>query len=144
MADICDFTQDNGVPSTGDVQDAAVANRNGELSDADLQTIEDAWSATQPIDGCAVGDQPPDESQPRVELGRVWAGEPNTIITTYTVFNDVVSGNGETLNVKVEWTIDGETTRTETHTIEPYGSVNGRFSSGRISAGTRDVCVNLV
>ena len=52
MVDICEFTDDSGVPSRADARAAFDAFHDGELSRDEMRDLVEAYEENEPLSGC--------------------------------------------------------------------------------------------
>lgn len=69
--------------------------------------------------------------------------EPEQITVDYTVSNQTVSGDGETLSADVEIELNGDAVETHGVSLEPGETDSGTYVIEGVGEGEHEVCVRL-
>ena len=147
MVDICEFTDDSGVPSEQDAEDAVEAFRDDELSRDEVQDVIAAFRQNEPLSECVPepdpdpDPDPPDESELLVNLSGLTQPEPGVIEVGWEVAARPVSGDGEGILAGVSITVDGNTVDEFSTLLAPRDSDSGTVVIEDVSPGEREICV---
>jgi hypothetical protein len=83
------------------------------------------------------------ESTASVSINSVTSPSPQTIKVSYTVQNNITSGDGRTLSPTVVTTVNGSFAGEEAVTVSAGLSVSGEFEITQVPGGNAEVCVEI-
>jgi hypothetical protein len=101
------------------------------------QTTRDCGTVT-------VQESPPDRSELSISLDSLDSPGPNVVDVSYTITNNITSGNGERLTGDYRVTVDGTEVASGSETVNAGSSVSGTAPLQSIESGQRNVCIELV
>lgn len=152
MADICDYFNDDGTAPQDSVsqlqndwQDGIVDATQDEISEAVNQ-----WFETGVYDPCVSSPPEPDptpEPDPESEaiiIGPTLSANGGVITAEYTVQNSVVTSPGQSLDVTVEVSANGDVIDTSTITNIQPGTTASNVVTISGYSGTVTVCADIV
>jgi hypothetical protein len=138
---LCGYVNDDGSVSAEQAEAAPIAFLGDRLTASEANTIVSAYSDNTTVSECV---STPDTSEAVVDDLSVSSPAPLTAAVSYRIRNSVESGVGESLAPTVETTVDGSVVDVSSFTLRPGESVENGFDVDNLSAGTVEVCADVV